>query len=987
MSDGLSRRSFLKLAATAGAAAAIPGCEPAARKLIPYVVPDENVIPGVPTYFATTCSECPAGCGVIAKVMEGRVIKLEGNPSDPISQGAICARGQGALQGLYNPDRVAKPERRETDGRLHPIEWDDATKLLNDRLAAAAKAGKNRVAFFGTSQGPTLDSITRQWLEAFNSTLAVFWEPFTEEAARSAAEALFGRRDLPVYKFDQAETIISFGADFTETWGSPVEYARQFAEFRAPKMRKGQLSVGHTAYVGPRMNATAAKCDEWLAANPGTEGAVAMAVLHEVLAQGWAANNGGADIDGLKTFVAGYDPEQVSAAAGVSADAIKRIAQWFGQADGAVAVAGTQDPQNHIAALILNSITGNIGRTTIFLEDAPAEATSRPAEVQAFLNALNGGEIDVLIIAGGNPSYSMPRSYAFNAAIQRAGFVVWMHDMRDETAAVGHLLLPVHHPLESWRDSAPRAGVFGLGQPVMQPVYASRQLHDVLIESAHLGAPQSSQSLTYENAAEAIESSWQELHGKLGGSQTSANFWAQARRQGGVFQQAKPSDLNLSTSNLKAAPVPKTPAARGLVLWTYPHLFLYDGRGANKPWLQEIPDPVTQIVWDNWAEIHPDTAAQLGLKQDYENTRLYAGINIIEISTPAGSVEIATTISSVVKPGVIAMPFGQGHTDYGRYANGIGVNPWSFMPAGTSYVPVSVRVTEKEHKLVTPLGKSDMMGRSIIEACTLDQLISGKMPIPSDVEVVDPSLPQEMYDPFVYPGHKWGMTIDVNSCTGCSACVAACYAENNVQVVGRQNVSIGRIMSWLRIERYFPHPGEEAPPLYIAPILCYQCDHAPCEPVCPVFAAHHTPEGLNAQIYNRCIGTRFCENNCPYKVRRFNWYGGEWEYPLNYQLNPDVTVRGAGVMEKCTFCVQRITNAEIDARTEKRAVVDGEIIPACAQACPSRAITFGDINDPNSAMMKRRADHKVRNYTMLPEYNALPNVTYLRDIYQTKGKA
>jgi molybdopterin-containing oxidoreductase family iron-sulfur binding subunit len=332
---------------------------------------------------------------------------------------------------------------------------------------------------------------------------------------------------------------------------------------------------------------------------------------------------------------------------------------------------------------------------------------------------------------------------------------------------------------------------------------------------------------------------------------------------------------------------------------------------------------------------------------------------------------------------------GQGHTDYGRYANGIGVNPWSFLPEGQLYLPVSVRVTEKEHKLVTPLGKSDMMGRSIIEAATLDQLISGDMPKPSDVETVDPSLPQEMYNPFVYPGHKWGMTIDVNSCTGCSACVAACYAENNVQVVGRENVSIGRIMSWIRVERFFPTPDEAAssPPLYIAPILCQQCDHAPCEPVCPVFASHHTDEGLNAQIYNRCIGTRFCENNCPYKVRRFNWYGGEWEFPLNYQLNPDVTVRGAGVMEKCTFCIQRITTAEIDARTENRAVVDGEIVTACAQACPSRAISFGDINDPNSAMMKRRKDNQSRSYTMLPEYNALPAITYLRDIFQTKGKA
>ena len=287
---------------------------------------------------------------------------------------------------------------------------------------------------------------------------------------------------------------------------------------------------------------------------------------------------------------------------------------------------------------------------------------------------------------------------------------------------------------------------------------------------------------------------------------------------------------------------------------------------------------------------------------------------------------------------------------------------------------------------MTPLGSSDMMGRTIIEAMTVSDLANGVEPDFGEEKV---DRPYEMYAPIEYAGHKWGMTIDVNSCTGCSACIAACYAENNVQVVGKANVDLGRIMSWIRVERYIQPADKvgDGPLIQIAPMLCQQCDHAPCEPVCPVFASHHTNEGLNAQIYNRCIGTRFCENNCPYKVRRFNWYAPEFVEPLNYQLNPDVTVRGAGVMEKCTFCIQRITTAEINARTEDRKLVDGEIIPACAQACPSRAITFGDINDPNSAMIKRRNDNKGRVYTMLPEFNALPAITYLRDLYQEKGKA
>src|SRR5713226_5822831 len=335
MSEGLSRRSFLKLAATAGAAAAIPGCEPAARKIIPYVVPDENVIPGVPSYFATTCTECSAGCGIIAKVREGRVIKLEGNPADPISQGAICARGQAALQGVYNPDRLAKPKKRNVDGTLQEIGWDEALKLFNDKLAAAAKAGNARIAFIGPSQGPTLDKITLAWAAAYGSASPVaFWERISEEPSRAAAAACFGKRDLPVYRLDQAEVIVSFGADFLETWGSPVEQTRQYAEFRTPRMRKDGLTIGKSAYVGPRMGITGAKSDEWVPANPGSEGAVAMAVLNVLMGQG-LAHGSGYDAGVLRELVAAYDPESVSKKSGVPVSQITKLANWFGQADGA----------------------------------------------------------------------------------------------------------------------------------------------------------------------------------------------------------------------------------------------------------------------------------------------------------------------------------------------------------------------------------------------------------------------------------------------------------------------------------------------------------------------------------------------------------------------------------------------------------------------------------------------------------------------------
>jgi len=606
MEEGLSRRSFLKLAAAAGAAAAIPGCEPAARKLIPYVVPDENVIPGVPTFYATTCNECPAGCGIIAKVREGRVIKLEGNPADPISQGSICARGQASLQGLYNPDRLAKPMIRAGDGSLREISWGEAIRQLNDRLQSAAKAGSGRIAFIGPPNGPSLDNITGLWLKAWGSDRVIFWDRIGEEPARAAAQTCFGLRDQPVYQLDRAEAIISFGADFLETWGSPVENSRQYAEFRTPKVRNGTLSIGKCAYISPRLGITGAKADHWVPAHPGTEGVLAMGVLNAIVNEGWAAQGTGIDVGALKEFVAAHDPHTVSETTGVPVETITTLASWLGQSDGAVALAGGDDPQTHIAAYVLNVVTGNLGRTMVFLENSPAETLTTPQKAAVVMQSIHNREVDVVVVAGGaNPVYSMPTSWDAGAALKRAPFVAWLGEVPDESAAAAHLLLPTHHALESWRDSRPRANIYGIGQPVMQPVFASRPLHDILIESAHLAAGTAGQAIPWENAADAVNSAWQQLQRKIAADTNPTEFWSQSLRSGGAFQEAKPANLKLDPAVLRQKIQFQTAAEGGLTLAAFPHIFLYDGRGADKPWLQEIPEPVSQIVWDSWVEMHP----------------------------------------------------------------------------------------------------------------------------------------------------------------------------------------------------------------------------------------------------------------------------------------------------------------------------------------------------------------------------------------------
>jgi anaerobic selenocysteine-containing dehydrogenase/Fe-S-cluster-containing dehydrogenase component len=961
----------MKLAATAGAAAAIPGCEPAARHLIPYVVPDENVIPGVPTFYATTCTECSAGCGLVARVREGRVIKLEGNPADPISRGSICARGQASLQGLYNPDRLGEPQRRGQDGGFQQISWDEALRSLNDRLAAAAKAGKDRVALISGTLGPTQGKLARLWLATYGSGRMATYERLGDHAARVAAKASFGREDLPYYRIDQADALLSFGADFLATWFSPVEMHRQYAEFRTPKLRHGQMTLARATYVGPVMTMTAAKCDEWVAVRPGDEAAIALSVLNVLVRQGWISRNSGVDVDALRNLTSGFEPAAVAQKTGVSADAIQRMGESFGQSDTAVAMAGGDDPALHNAVAILNAVTGNVGKTMIFADGGPPAPTP-PDEVEALVQAMAAGQVEVLVITGGNPLFSMPAGQKFKDALAKVAFVVWMGTVPDETAAAAHLRIPIDHSLETWHDTQARAGVYGLGQPVTSRVVNSRSLGDILLTSAHAGGAKTQQA-PWESAADAVNAAWQDLGSKSGGK--SDEFWEKARREGGFFPGAKPASVTLDRKVFQTR-FTAPQAGSGLTLVALPHMFLYDGRGADKTWMQEIPEPVAQIVWDSWAQVHPDTARSLGVSSD----------GIVELRSDAGAIAVPVLVSDKIAPGVVAVPTGQGHTSYGRYANGIGANVFSVLPDWKLAVAVKARPTGDMRRLVSPLYGASQMERGIVQTISIENYAKGIVP-PSDEP--EPPQPYELYAPFEYPKHKWGMTVDTNSCTGCSACVAACYAENNLYVVGKDAVQRGRVMSWIRVERFFPpqEKADEAPLMYVTPMLCQHCDRAPCEPVCPVFASAHTNEGLNQQIYNRCVGTRYCENNCPYKVRRFNWILPEWDEPLNLQLNPDVSVRGAGVMEKCSFCIQRITHAEITALIEKRPVRDGEIQPACVQACPSKAMTFGDENDPQSAMMRRRTDNKLRRYLVLEELNTGPNVTYLRSIYQTKGKA
>ena len=985
----MDRRRFLTvLGATGSAAAATSGCgigpEPTER-LVPYLVPPENQVPGIATYYATTCRECAAGCGLHAKVREGHVIKLEGNPESPINQGRLCSRGQAALQGLYNPDRITDPLGRGPTGAWQKLTWEDALGRLQAKLAAAR--GKGIVFLTGLESGAFGDLIDG-WMRQLGGRHLTY-EPFACEALREGNRIAFGTGAIPFYDFAAARYIVSFGADFMETWLSPVGYQNAFT--RAHAFQTGRATPpAKFVYVGPRLALTGMSADEWIAAAPGSEGLLALAMARVILSRRLARSP--ADAARLERLLP--TPEQVAPRIGIEPSAIARLAHEFATSQGGLAVAGGMATQYGDGAAIvaavnlLNYVAGQVGRTVKFGPDHALSGAGSFRQLTQLVADMSAGKVALLLTHGANPGYSLPG--AFSQAVAKVGYRVSFAAFLDETAAAADLILPDQHPLEQWGDARPRAGIYALQQPVMQPVFAnSRPAGDVVLAL-------SGRSGTFQ---EHLQSRWHELHTRYGRGRSFEDFWNDALAHGGVYTEPAPRPVRLAPQIAQVASggAALTGPVHELPLIVFPSIGLHDGRGANKPWLQELPDPVSKITWHAWVEVHPETAARW---------RLTNG-DIVLLTSAHGAVRAPVWLTPGVRPDVLAVPTGQGHTAYGRYAQGRSFNAFELLGneptpfGGRAFaVGIAVKQTADHRALATIEGDARERGRGIVEVLPLAQaqtLRHGTHPFAEreTPAYTDKALAQwaqaqqEQANLGNYAGAhpRWGMAIDLAKCTGCSACITACYAENNLATVGEELSVRRRQMSWIRLERYYtPGGADRAAGAVVAPMLCQQCGQAPCEPVCPVYAAYHTPDGLNGQVYNRCVGTRYCSNNCPYKVRYFNWYnyaepGGEWESwpdPLPMLLNPDVTVREKGVMEKCTFCVQRIRGAQNRARLEDRGVQDGEITPSCAQACPSEAIVFGDLHDKTSRVAALAQDP--RGYHVLAGLNTRPAITYLAKV-------
>lgn len=938
----ITRRDFLRGMGVAVGGAGLAAGSP--NLLVPYVEQPQDFVPGVSAWYATSCRECPAGCGMVVRNVQSRVVKCEGNPAHPINRGTLCARGQAAPTGLYDPDRVKGPQRRRTSGGFRAVSWDEALRTIGEDLR-----GRGRIALVSDLQTGSLDALMRAWLRAFGSDRLVIDETIDYQPAKAAFGGV-----VPALDIAACDYLVSFGADFLETWVSPVEYAREFAAMR--EIRNGARAG--FAYIGPRLSMTAANADVRILVPPGalTEAARAVAA---------SMRGDEAPARGLSDRY-GVDPDDVRRVARGLADASSPLVLpgWLPESADAVRELGVANGLGTVDPARPHAVSAILGRT----------------EIDRLVSDMDSGLIDALVIFGANPVYSLPDSGRFVEALRRVGLVISLSSFTDETSAHAHWLLPSNTPLESWGDYRPYPDVVNLMQPTMAGLFDTRDTGEILMQLAAAAGRDPVAAFGARSYLEFLRrrwgpAGWESLLAR-GGSwpgaaedatpSTGYQTLAQAGFGGGVSAGEGPAPPAPATP-VGGAPAPRAAESEPgrMRLYAFPHIYYYDGRNANRRWLQEIPEPVTKAVWGTWAEINSHTAKRLGIRLN----------DVIEVDVGGRKLQLSAYVWPGVARDTIAVPIGEGHEAYGRFASDVGVNVYPLLE--TPAPSAEVRATGRSKWLTRIKGSRFQHGRPIVQTVRLDE------PFERDEHEIAMPLPEGYGEEDFYPGHehyvhRWAMTVDLNKCIGCGACTTACYAENNLGIVGAEGIYRRREMSWLRIDLYYDWRSRSAPVLF-QPTLCQHCDAAPCEPVCPVFAAAHSDEGLNMQVYNRCVGTRYCANNCPYKVRRFNWFDYDWPEPLNWQLNPDVTVRCRGVMEKCTFCIQRIRQAEIVAKREGRDLRDGEITPACTATCPTGVFTFGDLMDRESRVSRIVRDDP-RAYQVLRELNTKTAVIYLKRI-------
>ncbi len=974
----MDRRSFLKVMG-AGLLFATAGCyRRPVEKIIPYVNRPEEVVPGVADWYATTCGECSMACGVLAKTREGRPIKLEGNDLHPLNRGSLCARGQASVLGLYDPDRLKGPGLVQS-GAVNGKKWQEIDEKIRTKLLEIKQSGQSVTLLSAAINSPSTLALIQDFLKNFPEGAHVSFDPLVPEEIGIAQELVYGENLTPHYRFDRAQYILSFGADFLGTWLSPVEFAKDFSELR--KVDTGKMS--RFVAVESTLSMTGQNADEYVQVKPGDELSIALALANEIILKNRNSRYSG---DGsLREALENYSVEKVAAQTGVKAEVLQRLAKELWEKRGKGLVVGGALRAKHAVALqvavsILNSALENDGVTVDYATPFNPGKSSFLA-LLGLIDSMKAGKVGALLISESNPLYNLPSSLGFAEALKKVPLVISFSDRLDETAQASHYVCPVSHSLESWNDASPVEGVFSLVQPTIAPLYQTRSMQDSLIQWAGIES---------KGWYDYLKTYWQQRVSPSYGNGKSFNaFWEKALQEGVVDgsksrRESTSSARSARTSALKDLLQGVSEEKGEIFLSFYPSLAQADGRSANNAWLQELPDPVSKATWENYLSISPELAKKLSLEQD----------DVVAVKGEGFSFEAPVHVQLKLSPKTVMIAVGYGRRKAGRVGNELGVNVFPFQKtesynsgqeAGKTLTwsagAVSLGKTGKKSKIAITQGHNTLEGRDIVREATFAQFVKGEGEKKAEAHHGAEGSEQlpTMWPVYEYKTYRWGMAIDLNSCTGCNACVIGCQAENNIPVVGKQQVINGREMHWIRIDRYYSG-NLENPDVSNQPMLCQHCENAPCETVCPVIATVHDDEGLNQMIYNRCVGTRYCANNCPYKVRRFNFFEYSRQYvdPVNLVLNPDVTTRSRGVMEKCTLCIQRIRGAKDKAKAENRRVAANEIKTACQQTCPTDAITFGDSNNHESELSHLRENK--RAYTVLEELNVKSQITYLKKI-------
>jgi molybdopterin-containing oxidoreductase family iron-sulfur binding subunit len=923
----MNRRDFVQLMGLATGASAISSCglERQTDKIIPYLVPpDDGVIPGQAVYQSTTCMECPAGCGISAKTVDYRVGKLEGIKGHPINDGALCMRGQASLSRLYHPNRVTQPMRGDGQGNFQPTTWDEAYAAII--AAMRSSSGRTNVFLSGRTTG-SLSRLINEFCQATGTERLPEFEVFSHAAIREANRIVFDRAEIPSYRIEKADFMLTVGADVFETFVSPVSHAVQFGRAK----RAGKLDWYHAE---PHVSLTGMQAKRRYVVAPGSEPHLLAFLLRRVSRENITGDRRIAD---LVEALPGLSARGYAETTGLSAGELDEIANALLAAKHPIVIAGgvstmnSQGLETAVLTALLQWATGMVGTTVDFAGAEDYTTVGSAKDLQNFSQRLESGAIGVAILSRVDPVGGTPPSFAMRDKLARASLRVGMGEFLDESMRACDLVLPLSNALEAWGDATPKAGVTTLIQPVITPLHDTRSEGDVLLQLAGMWQGQ----LSAASYQEYVFADWNARFGAGGVERFLADGYATTPGD------TRPVTLNRDAVESRIRSMALADASVKPVLIVAPSIRFFDGRSNDMPLMHEIPDPLSTISWGDFLSV---SASESDL----------ADKNEVSVSSNGWSADLPVRIQPGLPRGVVTMEMGS--VNAAPIEVDARTGEWLVTLAG-----VSLRKTGR--KLAVPIlsGSQSQEGRGVI-------------PNPSHEGAAthhhDPKA--TLYPEKHHPEYRWGMAIDLELCIGCAACVSACYVENNVPVVGEKLHLKGREMSWIRIEPFYEGDGVE-----FQPMLCQQCTNAPCEAVCPVYATYHNPEGLNAQVYNRCVGTRYCSNNCPYKVRRFNYFDYKRPSELNTTRNPEVSVRGRGVMEKCTFCVQRIRSARDTAKDHGRKILEGEATPACAQTCPTKAIVFGDLQDEKSevhAWSKSSRSHRV-----FEGLGTDPAIYYLRD--------